>query len=99
MGDILDVSGHKIAVIGDDGYVRTSKGVVLGHVAPNGDVYNVKGQRVGYFQENGHIYQGTRHIGTTHSDGWVSDYENQHVGKISGSHLQLGGAALLLLVR
>ncbi len=99
MGDIFDTTSHKIATIKDDLKVRSIKGVVLGRVAINGDVYNIGGQKVGYFQENGKIYKGGSCVGTIHADGKVTDYEGQYIGKVTGSNIKLGGAALLLLVR
>ena len=99
MGDILDISGHKMATIGEDGKIHNVSGIVLGHVAANGDVYNNMGYKVGHFAADGYVYKGVSHIGTVHSDGRVYDYNNSYIGKVVGEHIESGGAALLLLIR
>ena len=99
MNNILDADGSTLATIGDDGRVKDIKGLYLGKVALNGEVYNEHGQKVGYFLESGYIYKGTSHVGTVRSDGNVVDYEGTKVGKVVGGHTMLGGAALILLVR
>ncbi len=99
MGNILDISGHKMATIREDGKVRNTAGVIMGHVSDSGEVYNNMAEKVGSFRANGYVYKAGSHIGTVHSDGRVYDYENRCVGKVVGDHIESGGAALLLLVR
>ena len=99
MGDILDVSGHKMATIGEDNKVRDLQNVIIGSVLNNGEVFDIKGQKLGHVDGRGYVYEAGNHIGTVNSDGRVYDYENHWVGKISGGHIESGGAALLLLVR
>ena len=99
MSDILDVSGHKIATIGENGKVHNTANVVMGHVAADGQVYNNVNALVGNFGAQGFVYKQGNHIGTVHPDGGVYDYENHLVGKVVGDHIESGGAALLLLIR
>lgn len=100
MSNILDASGNKIATIGEDGKVRNTGGIVIGHVAgSSGEVYNNMAEKVGSFRANGYVYKAGSHIGTVHSDGRVYDWQNHCVGKVVGDHIESGGAALLLLVR
>jgi len=99
MADILDVSGRKLATLGDDEKVRDMQGIIIGSVSFNGDIYNAMARKVGTFEENGDIYQEGKKTGRVDSVGMVYDYENQRVGKVVGGNIKLGGAALLLLVR
>ncbi len=98
MGDILNMSGQKMAVIGEDGKVRNISGAILGYVSQNSQVHNERGDMVGSFGTNGYVYKGGTRIGTIHNDGRVFDAENRCVGKVVGDHMESGGAALLLLV-
>ena len=99
MSDLLDVLGHKMGTMGEDFVVRDAKNAVRGHVTLNGEVFSVDNKKVGYFLENGYIYKGTSHVGTVNSTGDIVDYENQHIGRVTGGHVMLGAAALLLLLR
>jgi hypothetical protein len=99
MADVFDAHGLKIASVSDDGKVRNAQGAVLGTVAVNGHVFNAMGQDVGQFLENGYIYKGSSHVGTVANDGTIRDYENVIVGRATGGHVKMAGAAMLLLAR
>ncbi len=99
MSDILDISGQKMATIGEDGRVRNTANVIIGYVSSDSEVHNASGSVVGNFGANGYVYKAGSHIGTVHGDGQVFDYENRCIGKVVGDHIESGGAALLLLVR
>jgi hypothetical protein len=98
MADILDVAGHKLATIGEDGRVRNLENVIIGSVDDTGQVYNNMATVVGNFGANGYVYKAGSHFGTVHGDGRVYDYENRWIGKVVGDHIESGGAALLLLI-
>lgn len=99
MNKILDADGSTLATIDDSGKVKGKNGLPLGRVASTGEVYNKAGQKVGYFLESGYIYTGDRKVGTVHSDGRVTDSQGSRVGRVTGGHVMLAGAALILLVR
>jgi len=98
MSDILNALNQKIGVMGEDNKVRNAQNVVIGSVLNNGDVWNLE-RKIGNVDGRGYVYEGGTHIGTVTNDGMVRDYNNHPVGKVKGSHLQSGGAALLLLLR
>lgn len=99
MVEIFDVKHHKLAVLDDDLKVKSPKGVALGKVLINGDVYDSTADKIGYFTEDGYIYMGAKKVGRVTNEGKVFDYENRQVGSVTGEHIKLAGAALLLLVR
>ena len=99
MRDILDIAGHKVATIGEDGKIHSTSGVELGHMGAESHILNKEGVAVGYFDASGHVYRDTSYMGSIYLDGNVYDQGNNHVGKVVGDHMESGGAALLLLIR
>lgn len=98
MSEIFNSANQKIGYMEENNHVRNAKGVVVGSVLNNGDVYNTA-SKIGKVDGRGFIWEGGRHAGTVFPDGVVRDYSNQIVGRVVGGHIYSGGAALLLLLR
>jgi hypothetical protein len=99
MGNIFNTNNQKLAVIRDDGTIWSTSGSKFGHISAD-HIYDKEGNKAGYMDANGHVFNVSgSHIGTVQNTGGVHDIEGHHVGKVVGDHMEMGGAALLLLVR
>lgn len=91
-----------VGAINTDGIVRDRNGVVIGRVDQFGNVYYGK-RFVGRVANDGSIFSETgRLIGWVRRDGVVFAIEGRQqwaIGEVDGPPINLGGAALLLLLR
>lgn len=98
---IQDPYGNTKGKVDSGGTVRNFYGQIVGRVSPSGVVTNSNGSIVGYAEAGGSIYDRSRE-----RVGWVAvSYIQDRTGRTVGicdpfdPLSQIGGAALLLLLR
>ncbi len=97
MGKIFNSFGSKVGEIESDGVVFGELRERIGSVSGSGEVRNNNGNVMGKYYSNGDVYAGANCVGKVYDDGSV-EYYGKYIGKIVGSNLKSGGAALILLL-
>ncbi len=98
MGNIYDGVDHRMGSIDDDRVLWSAKGEKIGY-ADDKKVFDMENHLVGWVEADGKIYDADgHHAGYVDPTGTVYDWNGKKIGRSQSPHMELGAAALLVMV-
>lgn len=98
MGNIYDGVDRRMGAIDDDRVVWNVKGEKIGY-ADDKKIFDVENHLAGWVETDGKIYDADgHHAGYVDPTGAVYDWNAKKVGQSQSPHMELGAAALLVMV-